>query len=370
MVKNSYRVLAINPGSTSTKIGVFDGDECVFKVSIDHSLEELQAFKEISDQREFRLETVLNALKENNIAIESIDAFSGRGGSLECCEGGSYLINDLMYEDAKSMRIVKHPSALGIVIAYELGHKYQKPSFCVNPPDVDEFNIEARITGIPGIYRESRIHALNQKEIAIRYAHKVNSEYENLNLIICHAGGGISIAAHNHGKMIDCNDIINGDGPMAPTRSGFIPAKPLISLCFSGELSEKEIKALINKNGGIIAHLGTDDIKEVNEMIKNGNKKAKIIYDAMIYQIAKQIGAMYVALKCNCSAIILTGGIANDAYYVKKLSNYIKKLAKIEVMAGELELEALASGAIRVLTNQEKAKIYTSKPVFKGLEEL
>ncbi len=367
MVKNSYRILSINPGSTSTKIGLFDNDECVFKVNIEHSIDDLKPFKEISDQREFRLEMVLKVLKENQIDIASIDAFSGRGGSLECCEGGTYLINDLMYDDAKSMRIVKHPSALGIVIAKELGDKYGKPSFCVNPPDVDEFNIEARITGIPDIYRESRIHALNQKEIAIRYAKKIKKKYTDLNLIICHAGGGISIAAHNHGKMIDCNDIVNGDGPMAPNRSGFVPAKPLINLCFSGKYSENEIKALINKNGGIMAHLGTSDIKEVDQMIENGNKKAQIIYDAMIYQIAKQIGAMYAALKGNCSAIILTGGIANDPYYIKKLNKYIRKIAKVVVMPGEFELEALASGSIRVLKNEEEAKKYIGKPVFKGL---
>lgn len=367
MEKNSYRILSINPGSTSTKIGLFDDDTCVFKVNIEHSSEELKPFKEISDQREFRLNMVLKTLKENKIDIESIDAFSGRGGSLECCEGGTYLINDLMYNDAKSMRIVKHPSALGIVIAKDLGEKYGKPSFCVNPPDVDEFNLEARITGIPDIYRESRIHALNQKEIAIRYAKKIKKKYTDLNLIICHAGGGISVAAHNHGKMIDCNDIVNGDGPMAPNRSGFVPAKPLINLCFSGKYSEAEIKALINKNGGIMAHLGTADIKEVDKMIENGNKKAQIIYDAMIYQIAKQIGAMYAALKGNCSAIILTGGIANDPYYVKKLNKYIGKIAKVVVMPGEFELEALAAGAIRVLKKEEEAKKYISKPVFKGL---
>lgn len=367
MVKNKYRILAINPGSTSTKIGLFDDLECVFKVSIEHKAEELSQFKEISDQKEFRREMVLKTLKDNNIDISTIDAFSGRGGSLESCVGGTYKINDLMYEDAKSMRIVKHPSALGIVLSKELGDLYQKPSFCVNPPDVDEFKMEARITGIPEIYRESRIHALNQKEIAIRYAKKVKSKYEDLNLIICHIGGGISIAAHNHGRMIDCNDIVNGDGPMAPTRSGFVPAKAMISMCYSGKYTEKELKSLINKNGGIMAHLGTNDMKEVGKMIASGNKKAKIIYDAMIYQIAKQVGAMFVSLKCNCSAIILTGGMSNDEYLVKNLKKYIGKLSKIVVMPGEFELEALSAGAYRILTNQEKEKIYTQEPVFKGL---
>ena len=367
MDKNKYRILSINPGSTSTKIGLFDNEECIFKVNIEHTTEELAAFKEISDQREFRLNTLLNTLKENDIAIETIDAFAGRGGSLECCEGGTYAINELMYDHAKSMKIVKHPSALGIVLARELGDLFNKPSFCVNPPDVDEFKTEARITGIPAIYRESRIHALNQKEIAIRYAEQIKMKYEDLNLIVCHIGGGISIAAHDHGKRVDCNDIVNGDGPMTPNRSGFIPAKALVSMCFKGEHDEKYIKSLINKNGGIMAWLGTNDMREVGEMIAAGDQKAKIVYDAMIYQIAKQVGAMYASLKCNCDAIILTGGISNDQYLIDNLKNYIAKMTKVVVMPGEFELEALAAGALRVLTNKEEAKIYKGEPVFKGI---
>ena len=369
MKKNSFKILAINPGSTSTKIGLFQDDNCLFKTTITHTQEELAPFKEIKAQKDFRLNTLLRVLKENNVDIKEIDAFSGRGGGLVSCPSGTYKINDKLYEHASTMFTVKHPAALGATLAYELGEKHQKPAFCVNPPDVDEFKIEARITGIKDLYRESRIHALNQKEIANRYAKKVSKNYSDLNLIICHLGGGISIAAHNHGKMIDSNDIANGDGPMTPNRSGFIPAKPLIKMCFSGKYTEKELNALVSKNGGLLAWLGTDDVKEIKTSIDNGNKRAKIIYDAMIYQIAKQIGAMYVALKCNCSAIILTGGLANDNYLVKKLKKYVSKLAKIVIMPGEFELEALASGALRVLTNQEVPKIYTGIEVFKELEE-
>ena len=181
-------------------------------------------------------------------------------------------------------------------------------------------------------------------------------------------GGGISIAAHNHGKMIDCNDIVNGDGPMAPTRSGFVPAKQLIKLCYSGKYTEKELGAMINKTGGIMAHLGTNDLRDVHQLIADGNQKAKVILDAMIYQIAKQIGAMYVSLKCNCSAIIFTGGMSNDEYLVKALKKNVGKLAKVVVMPGEFELEALSAGALRVLNKEEKALEYTGVPVFKGLE--
>lgn len=367
MEKNKYRILAINPGSTSTKIGLFDNDECIFKTTINHTPEELAPFKEISDQKEFRLNILIKVLEENNIDIKTIDAFSGRGGGLVSCLGGTYIINEKLYEHASTMFTVKHPATLGATLAYELGSLYKKPSFCVNPPDVDEFKIEARITGINELYRESRVHALNQKEIANRYANKIGKNYKDLNLIICHLGGGISIAAHNHGKMIDSNDNVNGDGPMTPNRSGFVPAKPLIKMCYSGKYDEKEINALINKKGGLMSWLGTDDVREIVNMIEQGDAKAKTLYDAMIYQIAKQIGAMFVALKCNCSAIILTGGIAKDLYLQKQLKKYINKLSKVVIMPGEFELEALSSGALRVLNGEETPKKYTGEPIFKGL---
>lgn len=367
MIKSNIRVLAINPGSTSTKIGIFDNDKCVLKQTIEHSSEELANFPDIPSQKEYRYNLIVDTLAENNIDINSIDAFSGRGGGLECCPGGTYLINEKLYEHARTCHTIKHPATLGATIAYEFGKKYRKPSYCVNPPDVDEFIIEARITGIPEIYRESRIHALNQKEVALRYAKSINKKYSNLNLIVCHLGGGISIAAHQKGKMIDCNDIVNGDGPMAPTRCGFIPAKPLIDLCFSGKYTQKELSSFMTKTGGLIAHLGTNDLREVRKMIENKDEKALIIYNALVYQIVKQIGSMYASLKCNCSAIIFTGGMSKDKVFIGDIRKYIKKLAKVIVMPGEFELEALASGAIRVLNNEEEYQTYTGETVFKGI---
>ena len=367
-MKKMIRILAINPGSTSTKIGLFDNDQVIFKKNIEHSEKELSVFNEISEQYEFRLETVLKTLKEAEVDIDSIDAFSGRGGSLQPCESGTYLINEKMYNDAKEMKIVKHPSALGIVIAKNLGDKFNKPAFCVNPPDVDEFIVEARVTGIPNVYRESRIHALNQKEIAIRYAKKVNKKYRDLNLIVCHLGGGISIAAHKKGKMIDCNDTVNGDGPMTPNRCGFIPLKSFLKMCYSDKYTEKDLREFISKNGGLTALLNTNDIRKVHEMIEAGNTKAKIVLDAMIYQIVKQIGAMYASLKGNCSSIIITGGIANDGYVTSMIKKYVKTFAKIVVMPGEFELEALSAGALRVLKKEEKYKVYTGIPVFTDIK--
>ena len=367
MKTSNIRVLVINPGSTSTKIGVFDNDKCILKTTIEHTKEELAVFPDIPSQKEYRYNLIIKTLKDNNIDIESIDAFSGRGGGLECCPGGTYLINKKLYDHARTCHTIKHPATLGATLSYEFGKKYHRPAFCVNPPDVDEFIVEARITGIPGIYRESRIHALNQKEVSLRYAKLINKKYTNLNLIVCHLGGGISIAAHQKGKMIDCNDIVNGDGPMAPTRSGFLPAKPLIDLCFSGKYTQKELSSFMTKTGGLIAHLGTNDLREIRKMLDKGNKKASIIYKALVYQIAKQIGAMYASLKGNCSAIIFTGGMSKDKIFIQDIKQYVKKLAKIVVMPGEFELEGLATGAIRVMTNQEEYQTYTGKPVFKGL---
>lgn len=368
MTKNKkYRILVINPGSTSTKIGIFQNNTCQYKETIEHKKEELAKFKEIKDQKEFRLKMVLDTLAKTNIDISTIDAFSGRGGGLVSCPGGSYIINQKMYEHASTMYTVKHPAALGATLCYELGQMYGKPSFCVNPPDVDEFITEARITGIKDLYRESRVHALNQKEVAQVYAKSIGKKYKDLNLIVCHLGGGISITAHNHGKMIDSNDNVNGDGPMTPNRSGFVPAKPLIKKCFEKKLTEQELNAKINKMGGLLSWLGTDDVKEIKARIAKKDIKAKTIYDAMIYQIAKQIGSMYVALKCNCSAIILTGGIARDDYLVKRIKKYVDKLAVVVAMPGEFELEALASGALRVLNKEETPMNYTGEPVFKGL---
>lgn len=367
MADKVYKILAINPGSTTTKIGVFKNNQCLLEETIAHSAEELSQFEDIADQKDFRLQVLADFLKDSQINLESFDAFSGRGGSLESCVSGTYPINDLLYEHASTMRIVKHPSALGATLAYEFGQKFNKPAFCVNPPDVDEFIIVARITGLPEIYRQSRIHALNQKEVAIRYADSQGKDYIDLNLIVCHIGGGISITAHERGKMIDSNDIVDGDGPMTPNRSGFVPAKSLVKLCFSGKYAERELGDLINKNGGITAWLNTNDILEVIKMIADGNQKAKTIYDAMIYQIAKQVGAMYVSLKSDCDAIILTGQIAHDQYLVNELKRYFGSLAEVVEMPGSFELEALAAGALRVLMGVEKPQVYTGKPVFKQL---
>ena len=362
----SYKVFAINPGSTSTKIAMFEGDKEVFSKNVSHDAEKLKEFKEISDQFDYRKETILKELAEAGQTLEGVDAFSARGGGLVNVEGGVYKVGEKLLEHARVGYTVKHPATLGAQLADAFAKEYGGVAFVVNPPDVDEFTDVARVTGLKGIYRESRIHALNQKEIGIRYAAKLGKKYEDLNLIICHIGGGISVTAHNHGKMVDSNDIANGDGPMAPTRCGQLPVKDVVTMCFSGKYTEKEMREKITKTGGLVDHLGTSDAREVTEMIKNGNQYAKLIYDAMIYEIGKTAGSMAVVLCGKVDGIIFTGGISHDKYVVEKLTEMLSFIAPITVMAGEFEMEALAAGAIRVLSGKEEAKTYTGIPVWNG----
>ena len=294
----NYKVFAINPGSTSTKIAMFEGEKEIFSRNISHDAEKLKEFKEISDQLPYRKEMILNVLKEEGQTLEGVDAFSARGGGLVNVEGGAQLADAFSKE-------------------------FGGVAFVVNPPDVDEFQDVARVTGLKGVYRESRIHALNQKEIGIRFAAKQGKKYEDMNLIICHIGGGISVTAHRMGKMVDSNDIANGDGPMAPTRCGQLPVKDVVTMCYSGKYTEKEMREKITKTGGLVDHLGTSDAREVTAMIENGNKYAKLIYDSMIYEIGKTAGSMAAVLHGKVDGIVLTGGISHDKYVVEKLTEML-----------------------------------------------
>lgn len=364
----TYRIFTINPGSTSTKIAMFEGGKMTFSKNVTHDAKKLEEFKEIIDQFDYRKETILEELKKENMTLEGVDAFSARGGGLVNIEGGVYEIGEILLEHAKVGFTVKHPATLGAPLAKEFASEYGGKAFVVNPPDVDEFIDVARVTGLKGVYRESRIHALNQKEIGIRYGLKVGREYEELNLVICHIGGGISVTAHRLGKMIDSNDIANGDGPMTPTRCGQLPVRDVINICFSGKYTKREMYDKVTKTGGLVDHLNTSDAREVGDMIKNGNQYAKLVYDSMIYEIAKTAGSMAAALHGKVDAVILTGGISNDKYVVNQLTEMISFIAPIEIMAGEFEMDALAAGAIRVLSGEEDAKHYTGKPVWSGFE--
>lgn len=364
-----YKIFAINPGSTSTKIALFEGDKELFSVNVSHDAEKLKTFPDISDQFEYRKQTVLEEVEKAGYQLNDVDAFVGRGGGLVSIPGGTYTVNETLYEHARVGFTVKHPAMLGPQLAKYFADLYGAQAFVVNPPDVDEFADLARVTGWKGVYRESRIHALNQKEIGIRYAASQNKKYEEMNLIICHIGGGISVTAHEKGKMVDSNDIAQGDGPMAPTRAGAIPVKDVVKACFSGAYTEKEMYERITKTGGLVDHLGTSDAREVGAMIKAGNHYAALIYDAMIYQIGKYAGSMAAVLKGKVDSIVFTGGISHDKYLVEKLRDMLSFIAPITVMAGEFEMEALAAGAVRVLNGEEEAKQYTGIPVWNGFHE-
>lgn len=358
-----YKIFAINPGSTSTKIALFENDRNVFGANIDHDADTLAGFPEIRDQLPYRRQMILDALAGAGVSLRDTDAFVGRGGGLAPLTGGTYAIGEVLLEHARACFAGAHPATLGAQLAAALADEFGGTRYVVNPPDVDEFCDLARVTGLKGVYRESRIHALNQKEIGIHYAASRNACYEDLNLIIAHIGGGISVTAHCRGRMIDSNDILNGDGPFAPTRCGTIAVKSVL------RQDPKALAPKITKSGGLVDHLGTSDTREVLRRIEAGDGYAKLIYDAMIYQIAKQTGAMAAVLCGKIDAILLTGGISNDPYLTGELKKYVSFLAPVEIMAGEYEMEALAAGALRVLRGEEAALTYTGEPVWNGFPE-
>lgn len=355
----TYRILAINPGSTSTKIALFDDDTLLFKVTLEHDADELNEFKDLSEQKPYRLEKIKAVLKEQAYDLESIDAFVGRGGGQEAMEGGTYCVNDLAYEHARIGFRAVHPCILGSQTARDLGDYYGKPSFFVNPPCVDEMIDEARVSGIKEILNRNHVHALNQKEVGNRYAESVGKKYEDINLVIAHIGGGLSITAHRKGRMIDTNDCLGSTGAFSPTRSGFVSALGMMRLCFSGKYTEKELYNKVTKNGGLVDYLGTNDVREVRRRIAEGDAYAEMIMNAMIHQIKKEIGGMCAILDGEVEAIILTAGVSYDAILVESIRKSLKFAAPVVAMPGEFEMEALARGALNVLTGKEEAKVYT-----------
>jgi butyrate kinase (EC 2.7.2.7) len=352
------KILVINPGSTSTKIAVFDDESSVLEKTIRHSSEELKDFKNIIEQYDFRVKVIENVLKENGFKLEDFDAFVGRGGLLDPIESGTYRVNEAMLEDLKECKYGEHASNLGAIIAYNLATKVNKPAYIVDPVVVDEMEPLARYSGLKGIERKSIWHALNQKAVARRAAKDLHKKYDEVNLIVVHLGGGISVAAHKKGRTVDVNNALNGDGPFAPERAGGLPTISLVDLCMSGKYTYEEMKKLLAGKGGLVSHLGTNNAIEVEERIEKGDEYAKLVYEAMAYQVAKTVGEMAAVLKGEVDAIILTGGLARS----KMLTEWIKErtsfIAPVLLYPGEDEMRALAEGALRVLKGEEKEKIY------------
>lgn len=352
------RVLTINPGSTSTKIGVFEDENLMFEETLRHSTEEISSYEKVYDQYEFRKEIILKCLKDNNIELDSLDTVVGRGGLLKPIEGGTYIVNDIMLEDLKTGVMGEHASNLGGILAHEIANEIQVNAFIVDPVVVDELQDLARISGLKEIERKSIFHALNQMAVSRRYAKFLEVQYQDLNLIVAHLGGGISVGAHEKGRVIDVANALDGEGPFSPERSGSLPVGDLIKLCYSGKYTHNQMKKMIKGNGGLVSYLNTNDAREVVERIKNGDKYAELIYYAMAYQVAKEIGAQAAVLKGKVDAIILTGGIAYDNMFTSWISEMVEFISKVVIYPGEDELTALAEGGLRVLKGEESPKIY------------
>ena len=348
-----FRILAFNPGSTSTKFGIYDNEECVFIETLRHDAKILAGFGHIPQQKEFRLKAMLDSIKAAGVDLKTLDAVAGRGGLIKPIPSGIYTINKRMLEDLHTSTAAMHATCLGGIIASEIAASCGIPSYIVDPVVVYEMDAISKLSGMPEIERISVFHALNQKAIARRFAAEQGKSYEDLRLVIAHLGGGISIGAHRNGKVVDVNDGLYGEGPFSPERSGGIPAMHLVDLCFSGKFSQVELQKKIAGEGGIKAYLGTSDVTEVLKKEAEGDEFAKLVLDSMLYQIAKEIGAMVVALECDLDGIIITGGIAYSDRITDTLKKWVGKLGKVYLYPGEDEVWALAGGALRALRGEK-----------------
>ena len=354
----SIKSLIINPGSTSTKIGVFEDETLLFEETLRHSTEEIAQYASIVDQKDFRKQIILDLLAKKNFDINSLQVIVGRGGMLKPIPGGTYAVSDELLEDLKIGKQGQHASNLGGILAREIGDSIGVPSYIVDPVVVDELMPIARYSGVPELPRTSVFHALNQKAVAKRYAKEKGVSYDSLNLIVVHMGGGVSVGAHEKGRVIDVFNALDGDGAFSPERAGAVPSGALIKMCFSGQYTEKEVYKKIVGNGGFNAYLGTNDMRDVAKMIADGDAHADEVREAFILQVCKNIGSMSCVLKGKVDRIIVTGGIAYNKEVVDKMEERAGFIAPFTVYPGEDELLALAQGALRVLNGEEKAMKY------------
>jgi butyrate kinase len=353
-------ILAINPGSTSTKFSLFEEDKLVFEKTLRHSSEELKNFDRITDQFHFRKNLIMNELSERKIDVSRIAAVVGRGGLVKPIESGIYRVNQKMRDDLTTGLMGQHASNLGGLIANDIAASLCSSSaYIVDPVVVDELQAVARVSGHPEIERKSIFHALNQKAVARIYAASKEKKYEDLNLIIAHMGGGVSVGAHKKGKVIDVNNALNGDGPFSPERSGSLPAGQLVDLCFSGRFSHDEVMLMLTGKGGMMAYLGTNSFIEVCKMADNGDQKAIFISKAASYQVGKEIGAMSAVLDGEVDAIILTGGMAHQDSYIGYIRSMVSFIADVVVYPGEDELKALAFNGLLALDGKIEIKTYS-----------
>lgn len=353
MDKCANHILVINPGSTSTKVAVFQGVQSKFQQDIIHSEVDLALFDRISDQYEYRMNAILEVLKNNDVELDCIEAVMGRGGLIHPVPAGVIKVDEKLKFDLRNSPIGEHASNLGGLIADDLAKRIPGAvAYIANPVVVDEFEDIARIAGHPLFERKSIFHALNQKAIAREYAQSHTVPYNEINVIVAHMGGGITVGAHKKGKVVDVNQGLDGEGPFSPERSGSLPVGQIIDKCFSGDYSEKEIRKMVTGKGGMMAYFGTNDMREVVSRKFSGDQKAELVYNAMAYQIAKDIGAMFTVLYGDVDAILLTGGIAHDQDFTNIIRDRVHKLAPVYVYPGEDEMKALASIGTRVLRGE------------------
>jgi butyrate kinase len=358
--RKDERVLVLNPGSTSTKLAVFEGQKSVFDDVIQHSELDLGRFVRVWDQYEYRKSVILEFLHDRGINLHSLEAVVGRGGLFQPTVSGTYGVNDTMIADARNHVQGEHASNLGAVLAFGIAWDYGIGAFIVDPPCVDELDHVARYSGLPEIPRTSLVHALNVKATARAVAKELGNSHSEVNLVVAHLGGGISICALRRGRMVDVSNALSA-GPFTPERAGAVPTDRLVDMCFSGDYTQDEIKRKLVGEGGLMAYLGTNSAKDVEERIEGGDQEAARVMDAMIYQIAKEIGSMAVVLKGDVDAVVLTGGLAKSPYVTSRIEGWVGFLGKVILVPGEDELEALALGCLRVLRDEEEAKTYPER---------
>jgi len=352
-----YQILVINPGSTSTKVALFEDDSLRFEETIVHPAELLKQFPHIWDQFEFRKSSIISFLAKHQIRLDQLSAVVGRGGLLRPIPGGTYLIDEPMIHDARQGIQGEHASNLGCALAWSIAQEAGTPAYTVDPVTVDELEPLARYSGHPLIQRRALAHTLNIHAVGRMAAKKLGVDYLQTNFIIAHLGGGISICPLKQGRIIDVNDA-SSSGPFSPERTGGLPLQPFIELCFSGKYTKQQMSKLVMGQGGLIAYLGTNSAKEVEQRIHQGDAKAKEVYEAMAYQIAKEIGAMATVVKGDVRAIVLTGGLAKSKMLTDWIKERVEFIAEVMILPGEFEMEAMAKGALRVLKGEEQAKNY------------
>lgn len=355
----SHRLLIMNPGSTSTKIAVFEDEQPLYTETLRHSAEEVGRFARVYDQYAFRRDMILKWLEAVGVKPDSLSAVVGRGGILRPIPGGTYRVNQRMLGDLREGSYGEHASNLGAALAHEIAAVAGNvPAFVVDPVVVDELEPVARMAGLPGMPRRSMFHALNQKAVARRAARDLGRPYQEVNFVVVHLGGGVTVGAHQKGRVIDVNNGLDGEGPMSPERSGSLQTLGLVGLCFSWRYTLPEISKKLVGKGGLVAHLGTNDARKVEELIGGGDAQAERIYQAMAYQISKEIGRAAVALKGQVDRIILTGGLAHSRQLTGWIAEAVKWIAPVAVYPGEDEMQALAEGALRILRREEEPREY------------